>query len=204
MTQDELFQKLKHPNPNLRERAIWKLAETFDKTTIHELMKILNSEDMVYRRAAVKALGAIGVDAVPFLVGSLLNNSCSITVRGSCAKALAQVAINYRGEAFPIEGLEGLRKSLHDPNPVVYISSVMALGEVGNLAFDILVEALNTTDNIALAVTITNTIASIGGDKAKEVLTQLVSDGSVVDIYVKEAADSGLSRLEMIMKNQPK
>ena len=80
----------------------------------------------------------------------------------------------------------------------------MALGEVGSLAFDILVEALNTTDNIALAVTITNTIASIGGDKAKEVLTQLVSDGSVVDIYVKEAADSGLSRLEMIMKNQPK
>ncbi|MDJ0617581.1 MAG: HEAT repeat domain-containing protein [Calothrix sp. MO_192.B10] len=202
MTQDTLFQQLKHPNPNLRDRAMWEIVDTRDETTIPKLMGILADEDVVYRRAAVKTLGAIGADTAPLVVESLLNSD-NVTIRGSCAKALAQIAVNYREEPFPVEGLEGLKKSLHDPNPVVHIASVMALGEVGPPAFDILVEALNTTDNVALAVAIANALASIGDDRAKAVLTELVNDESV-DIYVKETATSALSRLELIMKNQPK
>ena len=34
MTQDELFDQLKHPNPHLRERAMWELADLKDETTI--------------------------------------------------------------------------------------------------------------------------------------------------------------------------
>ncbi|MDJ0796448.1 MAG: HEAT repeat domain-containing protein [Calothrix sp. MO_167.B12] len=201
MTQDAFFQQLKHPNPNLRERAMWEIVDTRDETTIPRLMGILADEDVVYRRAAVKTLGAIGADTAPLVVESLLNSD-NVTIRGSCAKALAQIAVNYREEPFPVEGLEGLKKSLHDPNPVVHIASVMALGEVGTPAFDILIEALNTTDNVALAVAIANALASIGDDRAKAVLTELVNDESV-DIYVRETATSALSRLELIMKNQP-
>ncbi|NJQ97678.1 MAG: HEAT repeat domain-containing protein [Hydrococcus sp. CSU_1_8] len=62
MTIDSLFEQLKHPNPHLRERAMWEIADARDETTIPRLMAVLGEEDVVYRRAAVKALGVIGIE----------------------------------------------------------------------------------------------------------------------------------------------
>ncbi|WP_088241267.1 HEAT repeat domain-containing protein [Calothrix rhizosoleniae] len=202
MTQDTLFQQLKHPNHNLRDRAMWELAETRDENTIPRLMAIVGEEDVVYRRAAVKTLGTIGVDTVPYLVDSLLKND-NPTIRSSCAKALAQIAAKHSDIPFPEEGIQGLKISINDPHPVVNISSVMALGEIGAPAFDILVEAINTTDNVAIAVAGTNALVSMGDERVEEVLTNIANDESA-DTYVRETATSALSRLEMITKNQPK
>jgi bilin biosynthesis protein len=199
MTTDSLFEQLKHPNPNLRDRAMFEIAETRDENTIPRLMAALGEEDVVYRRAAVKALGLIGADAVPPLVESLLNSD-DVTIRGSCAKAMAQIAVNYPEDPFPEEGLQGLKAAIADPNPVVHIASVMALGEMGLPAFDILVEALNTTDNIAVQVSIVNALASIGGDQASEVLTRFANDESA-DTYVRESAVSALSRVDLLKRN---
>lgn len=174
------------------------LAENRDENTISRLMGILGDEDVPYRRAAVVALGAIGMDAVPSLVESLLNSD-NATIRGSCAKALAQIAVNHPEVPFPSEGLQGLKKAINDPNPVVHIASVMALGEIGSPAFDILVEALKTTDNPAVAVTIVNALGSMGDERATEVLATLSKDESA-DSYVRESATSALSRLEMVGK----
>ncbi|MGB7444022.1 MAG: HEAT repeat domain-containing protein [Coleofasciculaceae cyanobacterium] len=196
MSQDQLFQQLKHPNPHLRTRAMLELAESRDETTIPRLMDILSEEDVVYRRAAVKALAVIGSDAIPSVVESLLNSE-NVTVRGSCAKALAQIAVNYPETPFPAEGLQGLKTAVNDPNPVVHIASVMALGEMGTPAFDILAEALQTTDNIAVQVAAASAIASIGDERAVELLTALTQDEEV-DSYVRESAVSALSRLELI------
>ncbi|AFY77288.1 MAG: HEAT repeat domain-containing protein [Hydrococcus sp. C42_A2020_068] len=195
---DSLFEQLKHPNPHMRERAMRELAENRDENTISRLMGILGDEDVPYRRAAVVALGAIGMDAVPSLVESLLNSD-NATIRGSCAKALAQIAVNHPEVPFPSEGLQGLKKAINDPNPVVHIASVMALGEIGSPAFDILVEALKTTDNPAVAVTIVNALGSMGDERATEVLATLSKDESA-DSYVRESATSALSRLEMVGK----
>ena len=131
MTQDNLFAQLKHPNPHLRDRAMFEIAETRDAETISKLMSALDDEDVVYRRAAVKALGMIGQDAVPSIVDGMLHSE-SITVKGSCVKALTQVALNYPELPFPAEGLQGLKKSMQDPNPVVYIAAItiMSRGEV--------------------------------------------------------------------------
>ena len=200
-TTEELFQQLKHPNPHLRDQAMWELAENPDETTIPRLMGILDEEDTTYRRAAVKALGAIGFDTVPLLVEALLNSD-NVTVRGSAAKALAQVAINYPEEPFPAEGLQGLKTALQDPNPVVHIAAVMAMGEIGSPVVDSLIEALETTDNPALAVSIVNALASIGDERGVGILTALIQDEST-DTYVKETAVSALSRLDMLIKNQP-
>jgi bilin biosynthesis protein len=202
MAQDSLFQQLKHPNPYLRERAMVEIAETQDSDTIPNLMGVLGDDDVVYRRAAVKALGVIGADTVPPLVEALLNSD-NVTVRGSAAKALAQVALNYPEDPFPAEGMRGLKAALNDQNPVVHIAAVMALGEIGDSALDILIDALKTTDNVALALSIANALASIGGDRATEVLTALVDDESA-DSYVRETAVSALSRLEHVssMKRQ--
>jgi bilin biosynthesis protein len=197
MAQEALFQQLKHPNPYLRERAMVEIAETRDQETIPNLMGVLGDDDVVYRRAAVKALGVIGADTVPPLVEALLNSD-SVTVRGSAAKALAQVALNYPEDPFPAEGMQGLKAALDDQNPVVHIAAVMALGEIGESALDILIDALKTTDNVALALSIANALASIGGDRATEVLTALIDDESA-DSYVRETAVSALSRLEQVL-----
>jgi bilin biosynthesis protein len=196
MAQDELFQQLKHPNPYMRERAMVEIAETQDETTIPNLMGALGDEDVVYRRAAVKALGFIGVDTVSPLVDALLNSD-NVTIRGSAAKALAQVALNYPEDPFPEQGMQGLKAALNDLNPVVHIAAAMALGEIGEPALDILIDSLKTTDNVALAVSIAGALSSIGGDRAAAVLTELTTDKSA-DPYVQETAASALSRLEQV------
>lgn len=193
---DSFFEQLKHPNPHIRERAMVDIIEHRDDTTIPRLMSALDADDTTYRRAAVKTLGAVGVDAVPSIVAAL-GSSDNVTVRGSCAKALAQVALNYPNEPFSELGLQGLKQSLNDSNPVVYIASAMALGEIGDSALDILQETLQTTDNLALSVSIVNALASVGGEQAARVLTQLSTDDSV-DGYIKETATSALSRIEML------
>ena len=197
-TPEELFQKLKHPNPHLRDQAMWELAENQDETTIPRLMSILDEEDTTYRRAAVKALGVIGLDTVPPLVDALLNSD-NVTVRGSAAKALAQVAINYPEEPFPAAGVQGLKTALNDPNPVVHIAAVMAMGEIGTPVVDVLIEALQTTDNPALGISIVNALAAIGDERGIDVLNQLIQD-EATDSYVRESATSALSRLEMTTK----
>ncbi|MFN6487934.1 MULTISPECIES: HEAT repeat domain-containing protein [unclassified Nostoc] len=197
MTIDSLFEQLKHPNPNLRERAIWELADVRDENTISRLMGLLDEENVTYRRAAVKALGAIGTDAVPLLVESLINND-NATIRGSCAKALAQVAASHPDVPFPDQGLQGLKTALNDQNPVVYIASVMALGEIGSPAFEILAEALKTIDNVALAVAIVNALGSMGDIRGVEVLRALTNDESV-DPYIRESAVSALPRLDQVI-----
>jgi bilin biosynthesis protein len=200
MSTEALFQQLKHPNPHLRDQAMWELAENRDETTIPRLMSILDEEDTNYRRAAVKALGAIGLDTIPPLVKALLNSD-NVTVRGSAAKALAQVAINYPDVPFPAEGVQGLKTALNDPNPVVHIAAVMAMGEIGSPVVDVLIEALQTTDNPALAISIVNALGAIGDERGVEVLTALIQDEST-DSYVRESATSALSRLEMTTKFQ--
>jgi bilin biosynthesis protein len=198
MTTDALLEQLKHPNPHLRDRAMLEIAETRDESTIPRLMDVLSDEDVVYRRAAVKALGVIGADAVSALVEAMLNSD-NVTVRGSATKALAQIAINYPEETFLAEGLQGLKTALDDPNPVVHIAAVMALGEIGAPAFDTLVEALQATDNPALGVSIVNTLGSLGDQRAEEVLTTVINDEST-DSYVRESAISSLARLEQVIK----
>ncbi len=200
MPTEQLFEQLKHPNPNLRERAMVEIAETYDEQTIPRLMGILGAEDVTYRRAAVKALGFIGADSIPSLVESLLNND-NVTIKASCAKALAQVASNHPDVPFPNDGMQGLKMAMDDPNPVVHIASVMALGVVGSPSLDILFEALKSTENLGLAVAIINALGSIPDNRSTEVLTELINDEST-DAYVKESANSALSRLEMVLNYQ--
>ncbi|MEL6910047.1 MAG: HEAT repeat domain-containing protein [Cyanobacteria bacterium J06631_6] len=198
MTIDALFEKLKHPNPNLRKKAMWEIAEARDENTIPYLMSVLGQEDVTFRRAAVKTLGVIGADVVPPVVDSLLNNE-NPTVRSSCAKVLAQIAVNHPDVPMPEEGIEGLKQALEDPNPVVNIPAVMTLGEIGSPVFELLVETLNTTDNIVVQMSIINALGSMGDARGIEVLTNLSQDKSA-DPYLQESATSALSRLEMVIK----
>ncbi len=193
---EALLARLQHPNPHLREQAIGELAVRADAAAIERLLAVLDAEDVAYRRTAVKALGAIGAATVPRLV-ALLQTSDNPTVRSSCAKALAQVANNHPDQPFPAVGLQGLQGALTDANPVVHIAAVMALGEVGEPATEILVQAFQTTDNPALAVAIANALGGIGNEAAIAVLTAATTDESL-DSYVRETAVSALSRAQQV------
>ncbi|MEM6869016.1 MAG: HEAT repeat domain-containing protein [Cyanobacteria bacterium P01_F01_bin.3] len=197
MVADSVFNQLKHPNPQMRQRAMNEIVAHRDEQTIPTLMAALGEEDVVYRRACVKTLGAVGMDSVPAVVEQMLNND-NDTVRASCTKAMAQIAVFHPDEPFPEEGLEGLRKAMEDPYPVVQIAAVMSMGEIGVPAVDTLLETLRTTDNVAIALTITNTLGSIGDPRAIDVLKDLIEDESI-DSYVRETAASALPRLEQIM-----
>jgi bilin biosynthesis protein len=196
MSTEILFQKLKHPNPNLRNQAMWELAENYDEEIIAKLMSVLDEQDTNYRRAAVKTLGEIGHATVPQLVQAMLHSE-NVTVRGSAAKAIAQVVICHPEEPLSPEGVQGLKTALQDPNPVVNIAAVMAMGEIGEPVVDILIEALAETDNPALAISLVNAIATIGDSRGIDVLQAIIKDESA-DSYVKEAAISAFSRLEMV------
>jgi bilin biosynthesis protein len=200
MTTAALLAQLKHPNPNLRDRAMLEIVETRDETTIPQLMSILDEDDTTYRRAAVKTLGAIGIDTVSPLVAAMLTSD-NVTVRGSAAKALAQVILNYPDVPFPEEGIQGLKTAMSDENPVVNLAAVMALGELGAPAFEIMVEAFQTTANIALQVTLANTLASTGDRRAEPILVAASQDANL-DEYVRESATSALPRLEQKLKYQ--
>lgn len=191
-----LFEQLKHPNPHLRDRAMAEIVANQDETTIPYLIGLLGEVDTTYRRAAVKTIGAIGYETVPFLAEALLHSE-DVTVRGSAAKALAQVAVNFGDEGFPKVGIDALEAALQDLNPVVHIAAVMALGEIGAPVLDVLIGALQTTDNPALAVAIVGALGSIGDDRGVAVLNQLI-EAETTDSYVKESAVSALSRLEMV------
>ncbi len=195
---DSIFEKLKHPNPNLRERAMLEIAESRDENTIPRLMSLLGEEDVTYRRAAVKTLGVIGFDTVLSLIETLATSD-NVVVKASCGKALAQVAVNYPNQAFPPEAIAGLKESTKDPNPVVHIVAVMALGVMGNQALSTLIEVLETTDNISVQVSVINALGSIIDPKAMEILVNL-SDDESQDPYIQESAKSAASRLEQVTK----
>ncbi|MEN9518091.1 MAG: hypothetical protein RLZZ381_679, partial [Cyanobacteriota bacterium] len=121
------------------------------------------------------------------------------TVRSSCAKVLAQISVNHPDVPMPEEGIQGLKQALNDPNPVVNIPAVMTLGEIGSPVFDLLVETLNTTNNIVVQMSIINALGSMGDERGVEVLKHL-SENKSVDPYLQESATSALSRLEMVIK----
>ncbi|MGB5914980.1 MAG: HEAT repeat domain-containing protein [Phormidesmis sp.] len=197
MVADSVFNQLKHPNPQMRDRAMTEIVNNRDENTIPTLMTALGEADVVYRRACVKTLGAIGMDSVPAVVDQMLTAEDD-TVRASCTKAMAQIAVYHPDEPFSVEGLEGLKKAMADPYPVVQIAAVMSLGEIGLPAVETLLETLKTTDNVAIALTITNTLGSIGDPRALDVLRDLIEDDAV-DSYVRETAESALPRLEHVI-----
>ncbi|MGK7910817.1 MAG: HEAT repeat domain-containing protein [Synechococcus sp.] len=197
MSIDTLLEKLKHPNPNMRSRAMHEIAETRDESTIPELIRYLDEENTDFRRAVVKTLGVIGPDSVPFLVQKL-HESTDTTEKASCTKAMAQVAVNHPDQPFPQVGSDALEAALKDSDPVVHITAAMALGAIGAPAKDILLQGLKDAKNPAVAISIVNALSSIRDESILDTLNEIAND-EAIDSYVKETAVSAISRLEMML-----
>ena len=198
MPLEELYPNLKHKNPHLRERTMQEIAENYTEETISELVSILYSEDVTFRRTATRTLGVIGLDTLPFVLEEL-NSSDNSIVRASCADILANIIFYHQNEGqYPPEIVTGLQQALQDPNPLVYLTTIGALGTLGKSAFNIFKEALEV-DNIAVQVAVIDALGSLGDERGLEVLANLAQD-ETLDKYIKDSAVSSLSRLEQVIK----
>lgn len=194
MSLDDLFHQLRHPNPNMRSRAMAALAGSGDPTVAPRLMAMLSEPDVPLRRSAVKALGAVGERAVQPLTERLASTD-DLTVGSSCCKALAQVADQWTGLQFPDATLEMLCHKALAPNPVVQITAVMALGEMGEPALPRLQKILREGD-VAVQVACINALAGLGLEAAQADLQAQAAD-EAADPYVREAATAALARCSM-------
>lgn len=131
---DTLFSRLSHINKNLRRKASIQLSEIATPDTISRLSSLLCASDTSHRRAAVQALGMTGLPALPTILARLDNDS-NITVRSSCVKVLAAIALYYPQEraTFPSEALDLLETIVENPatDPVTKISTIGCLGTLG-------------------------------------------------------------------------
>ena len=196
MSLDALFEELKHPNPNLRDRASLEIAERRNEATVPRLMGLIDHENVDLRRSAVKTLGVIGADAVPALTRGL--KSENVAMRTSCCKALAQLANNFPDEEIPSATIAALKAGTSDENAMVQLVSVMALGQLGQAGFEPLTEVLRENNDAAVGVAIVNALGSGGDERSVAVLQALTTD-ETVDSYVRESAVSALPRLDQMI-----
>ena len=194
MALDDLFHQLRHPNPNMRARATVTLARSDDPTVVPRLMAMLSEPDVPLRRTAVKALGTVGERAVQPLTDRLAGTD-DLTVGSSCCKALAQVADQWAGLPFPDATLDLLCHKALAPNPVVQITAVMALGEMGEPALPRLQKILREGD-VAVQVACINALAGLGLEAAQADL-QAQAANEAADPYVRESATAALARCSM-------
>lgn len=194
MALDALFEQLRHPNPNMQSRARVALAQSDDPMVIPRLMAMLSEVDVPLRRSAVKALGTVGEASIGPL-SERLATTADPTVGSSCCKALAQIADQWPGTAFPDGTLDLLCAKALETNPVVQITAVMALGEMGDRALPRLQRILAEGD-VAVKVAGINAVAGIGGETAQASLKALAEDATA-DPYVQESATAALTRSAM-------
>ena len=94
----------------------------------------------------------------------------------SCSKCIGAVALKYPEllPDFPQDALDGMKKAILEiPDPVTKIATVSTLGQIGGgdmgagypgceRALDVLVEALDVTEDMGLAAAAVNAVATIG------------------------------------------
>ena len=202
---DELFDDLMtHPSPRIQEQAAWQMVDHYPTQSIPRLIELIENPDTVIYRAAVKALGLFGVDALSPLCNKY-RSSENPTVRACCIKAFVQVSAKHPNAALTDEAMIVLEDSLADPDPVVSQSAVMAIAEVGKQpasreeALPLLVK-VSRGKNIAHAISAIKALGEINNAAAIEALESLIKDTSLEPMIV-DVAKSSLERSNLQSKN---
>lgn len=183
---DRHFAQLNHVNKNLRVRASAALGEIGGDACVARLVSLLDVEDTDHRRAAVQALGMIGVPCVDAVLECMIAAESSV-VRASCAKALAAVALYFPEEraGFDERVLAALQSFLSSgTDPVTKIATVGCLGTLacdvkegvrGSVrAGDILMEVLECGQDVAIGAVAVGAVAQIGHNADEERRAEIV------------------------------
>jgi hypothetical protein len=179
---DELLDLLQHPDPQVRQVAMWFLRADPVPRAVPRLKAALSDPVSEIRGAAIQALLATDSASVPVLL-PLLDDSVS-GVRTSALRALATL-----GAA---EVLPRSAEFLQDSSTWVRISTIESLGVLGvEAAVPLLVRQLADTSASVRRAAVAALIA-IGSPAAREALQGAVDDD---DWEVRVYAAEGLKRL---------
>lgn len=146
-TQEELIQRLKDPEAQIRRQAAEALGKQRAEAAIAALVEVLKDKKESVRDAAGNALATIGQKAVPALASALKDHDQ--VGRLSAAKALFQLG-SESSEALP-----ALTAALKDKNIEIRIHAAATLGRLGpdaKSALPALFEAARDTSNVGVQV----------------------------------------------------
>ena len=197
---DQLFDDLGHPNPYVQTEAFLEMVRHHADASLPRLLLMLDHQDVVRRRAAVRALGAFA-DRAMLPLAAKFHASFDATVRASCVKAYAQIASNRPGIDVPPEAMAALEAALHDASPVVAITAVMALGQVGRQALPLLLQVCRGKNEAQAGAAVT-ALAGIDHPDVAACFLEL-STAENTDHYVLETVIASMARLEELRMRQP-
>lgn len=180
-TLDPLFSRLRHINKNLRVKASAELARLPPEDTVPRLVALLGEAETDYRRAAVQTLGMIGAPAVSQVVEKM-EETDDITVRASCSKALAAVAMYFPLDRanFSSSALDTMESLLDDGvDPVTKIATVGCLTTLACDAKVAVGESVAETEAETLVVPASETdgegvVTAIGSERALGMLLRML------------------------------
>ena len=198
---DQLFDDLtNHPSPRIQEQASWLMLDHYPEQSIPRLLALIENSDPVIYRAAVKALGLFGLEALTPLCQKY-RSSTNSTVRACCIKAFVQVSAKHPDQALTNEAMQVLEEGLSDVDPVVSQSAVMAIAQVGKQsaaraeALPLLL-TISRGNNTAHAISAIMALGEIKNQAAIEALDQLINDDTL-DPIISDIAKSSLERSQM-------
>ena len=198
---DQLFDDLtNHPSPRIQEQASWLMLDHYPEQSIPRLLALIENSDPAIYRAAVKALGLFGLEALTPLCQKY-RSSTNSTVRACCIKAFVQVSAKHPDQALTNEAMQVLEDGLSDVDPVVSQSAVMAIAQVGKQsaaraeALPLLL-TISRGNNTAHAISAIMALGEIKNQAAIEALDELISDDTL-DPIISDIAKSSLERSQM-------
>lgn len=198
---DELFDDLtNHPSPRIQEQASWLMLDHYPEQSIPRLLALIENSDPAIYRAAVKALGLFGLEALAPLCQKY-HSSTNSTVRACCIKAFVQVSAKHPDQALTNEAMQVLEEGLSDVDPVVSQSAVMAIAQVGKQsaaraeALPLLL-TISRGNNTAHAISAIMALGEIKNQAAVEALEELIKDNTL-DPIISDIAKSSLERSQM-------
>ena len=198
---DQLFDDLtNHPSPRIQEQASWLMLDHYPEQSIPRLLALIENSDPAIYRAAVKALGLFGLEALTPLCQKY-RSSTNSTVRACCIKAFVQVSAKHPDQALTNEAMQVLEDGLSDVDPVVSQSAVMAIAQVGKQsaaraeALPLLL-TISRGNNTAHAISAIMALGEIKNQAAIEAIDQLINDDTL-DPIISDIAKSSLERSQM-------
>lgn len=209
---ENAFSRLTHVNPNLRKQASSQLAHSPTPAILYRLVALLDLDDVAHRRAAVQALAMTGLTALPPVV-ELLRASENRTVRASCAKVVAALALYFpkARAAFSEPALDVLEGVLGgDPDPVTKLATVGALGTLGSdvggedpvrgceRAVAILMHVCRSTTDMAVGATAVGAVAQIAQNGSAERKQSIVEQLREIAEREEEGEEDGMQYMKEI------
>jgi len=183
LDRDSACALLADPNADVRTRALWALVDNPRPDLTGAVADRLGDSSWEARRAACRALGALGSrEAASMLVASLLD--AHQTVRAAARRALAEI---FAGE-LP----ELLRSELASPDPALRRVLVYVLAELDAGELTPCLERLAGDPDAGVRMAVATVLRTVSGPDASIALAHLRADP---DPGVRLAADSAVETL---------